>query len=88
MDQRYWHPLHYIPVLLIGITSLIGIVLSNKKSYEFNYLFFIFFLNIFIYSTFSILPRYKLIILPLQIIFTNVLIERIKNKFINKKENN
>lgn len=88
MDQRYWHPLHYIPVLLIGITSLIGIILSNKKSSEFNYLFFIFLLNIFVYSTFSILPRYKLIILPLQIIFTSVLIEYIKKKFFNQRKDN
>mgnify|MGYP000518875832 FL=1 len=80
-DPRYWHPLHYLPVLLLGITSLIGIVLSDKKSYKFNYLIFIFFVNIVIFSSVSILPRYKLVILPLQIIFTNVLIEHIKKNF-------
>ena len=48
MDPKYWNPLHYLPVLLLGITSLIGIVLSDKKSYKFNYLIFVFFLNIFI----------------------------------------
>ena len=81
MDPKYWNPLHYLPVLLLGITSLIGIVISDKKSYKFNYLIFIFFINIAIFSSVSILPRYKLAILPLQIIFTNVLIEHIKNKF-------
>ena len=81
MDPRYWNPLHYLPVLLLGATSLIGIVLSDKKSYKFNYLIFIFFVNIVIFSSVSILPRYKLVILPLQIIFTNVLIEHIKKNF-------
>ena len=87
-DPRYWNPLHYLPVLLLGITSLIGIVLSDKKSYKFNYLIFVFFLNVFIFSAATILPRYKLIILPLQIIFTNVLIERIVKRFIPQRENN
>ena len=81
MDSRYWNPLHYLPVLLLGVTSLIGIVLSDKKSYKFNYLIFIFFVNIVIFSSVSILPRYKLVILPLQIIFTNVLIDHIKKNF-------
>tara|TARA_Y100000590_G_scaffold18275_1_gene21800 strand:+ start:64263 stop:65504 length:1242 start_codon:yes stop_codon:yes gene_type:complete len=84
MDKRYWHPLHYIPVLIIGITSLFGVLFSNKKSTYLNYLILIFLVNIFIFSTVSILPRYKLAILPLQIIFTNVLLERIKEKFFKK----
>ena len=88
MDPRYWNPLHYLPTLLLGITSLIGLVLSDKKSYKFNYLILIFFVIIIIFSMVSILPRYKLIILPLQIIFTNVLIERIVKRFIPQRENN
>ena len=88
MDPRYWNPLHYLPTLLLGITSLIGLVLSDKKSYKFNYLILIFFVTIIIFSMVSILPRYKLIILPLQIIFTNVLIERIVKRFIPQRENN
>ena len=81
MDTRYWNPFHYMPILIIGITSLLGIGLSDKKSYKFNYLILIFFVNIFIFSSVSILPRYKIIILPLQIIFTNVFIEYIIKKF-------
>ena len=85
---KYWNPLNYLPVLLLGITSLIGIVFSDKKSYQLNYLIFIFFVNIIIFSTFFILPRYKLVILPLQIIFTNVLVERIREKFFYQREKN
>jgi len=81
MDLRYWNPLHYLPLLLLGVTSLIGLILSDKKSYKFNYLILIFFIIIIIFSMVSILPRYKLIILPFQIIFTGVLIEYIKEKF-------
>ena len=79
---NYYNPFHYLPVLLLGITSLIGIALSNKKSYKLNYLILIFFFYVFIFSTVSILPRYKLIVLPMQIIFTNVLIDKVK-KFIS-----
>ena len=82
-DPRYWNPLHYLPLLLFGITSLLGIFLSSKKTYEFKYLIFIFLINIIIFSTVSVMPRYKLVILPLQIIFTNVLLERIKEKFFS-----
>jgi len=87
-EANYYNPLHYIPVLLLGIASLFGIGFSNKKSYKLNYLIIIFFAFVFIISTTSIIPRYKLIILPLQIIFTNVLIESIrkKNSLIPNKE--
>ncbi|MDP6710797.1 MAG: glycosyltransferase family 39 protein [Pelagibacteraceae bacterium] len=81
MDPRFWNPLHYLPVLLLGVTSLIGLILSDKKSYKFNYLILIFFTIIIIFSMVSILPRYKLIILPFQIIFTGVLIKYVKEKF-------
>ena len=82
----YYKPLHYLPVLLLGITSLIGIILSDKKSSKLNYLILIYFVNIIIFSCFFILPRYKLVILPLQIIFTNVLLEYIKNLFSKHHE--
>ena len=75
-------PSYYIPVVLLGITSLIGIFLSDKKSYRLNYLIFILFFYIFVFSFFSIMPRYKLYIIPLQIIFTNIFINYVikKNK--------
>ena len=84
-NPDYYNPLHYIPVLLFGITALIGIGLSDKKSYKLNYLILIFFFYVFIFSTVSILPRYKLIILPIQIIFTSVLIESIKKLIYQRK---
>jgi len=79
----YYNPFHYLPVLLLGVTSLGGITLSNKKSHKLNYLIFIFFINAIIFSSFFILPRYKLAVLSFQIIFTNILIDYISKKFFS-----
>ena len=80
-QPNYYNPFHYLPLLLIGVTSLLGIILSDKKSTKMNYLILIFLLNVLIFSSFFILPRYKLSILPLQLIFTNILINDIKSYF-------
>jgi len=82
---NYYNLLHYLPLFLIGTMSLVGIILSDKKSSKMNYLILIYFLNILIFSSFFILPRYKLAILPLQLIFTNIFINNIKNYFIKSK---
>ena len=77
----YYHPLHYLPVLFISITSIIGIILSKKNSYQMNFLILFYIINVAIVSVFFILPRYKLAILPLQIIFSNIFFEYIKKNF-------
>ena len=79
---NYYHPLHYLPALFIGITSIIGIILSNKNSYRINFLILFFIANVTIVSVFFILPRYSLAIIPLQIIFSNIFFENIKNNFL------
>ena len=78
---KYYHPLHYLPILLIGITSILGIILSNKNSKQINFLILYFIANITIISVFFVLPRYSLAILPLQIIFSNIFFQYIKNNF-------
>ena len=78
---NYYNPFHFLPVLIIGITSVFGIFLSNKNSYMMNYLILYFMANIALISVFFILPRYSLAILPLQIIFSNVFFEYIKNNY-------
>ena len=78
---NYYHPAHFLPVLLIGFTSVFGIFLSNKNNPQMNFLILYFMANIGIMSVFFILPRYSLAILPLQIIFSNILFERIKSNF-------
>jgi len=85
---NYYHPLHFLPILFIGITSIIGIVLSNKNSYQMNFLILFFVANIAIVSAFFILPRYKLAILGFQIIFSNILFEKIKKLFSKNNKTN
>jgi len=79
-EPHYYNHFHYIPVLLIGITSLLGIFFSDKKSYKLNYLILVFFFYVITFSFFAILPRYKLAVIPLQIIFTNILIDYVKKR--------
>jgi 4-amino-4-deoxy-L-arabinose transferase-like glycosyltransferase len=85
-QKDYFRPLHYIPCILVGITSTLGIILSHKKSRQLNYLILMYFLNILIFACFFILPRYKLVILPIQLILTNILLKHILDKFVKKNE--
>lgn len=80
-EPNYYNIFHYAPVLFLGVTSLLGICFSNKKSHKLNYLILIFIFYVITFSVFAILPRYKLAIVPFQIIFTNILITYIKKKF-------
>ena len=84
-NPNYYNPLHYLPLLILSITSIIGIMMSDKKSNKLNILIILFFANIAIFSCFFILPRYKLVIIPLQIIFTNIFIDFIRKKFCESK---
>ena len=83
---NYYHVLHYLPILLIGATSLIGIIISDKRSKELNYLILIFFISVIIFSCFFILPRYKLSLIPFQLIFTNILFVYIYKLFYRNNE--
>ena len=84
-NQHYYNPFHYIPNLLLGVMSLIGIFLSDKKSFSFNYLILILLFYLFIFPFFAIQPRYKMYIIPFQIIFFTVFIEYIIKKFQQNK---
>ena len=77
---NYYNPFHYIPNLLLAITSLIGIFLSDKKSSSFNYLILIFSFYLFVFPIFAIQPRYKIYIIPFQIIFSSIFINYIIKK--------
>ena len=74
---NYNNPLNILPIALISVTSVISIFVSFKKdSIEYKYLIFNIFLTVSIFSLFFILPRYKLIILPIQILIINFLITK------------
>jgi len=84
-QPNYYNPFHFLPILLIAITSSFGIFLSNKKSYHLNYLILIYIFYITLIPIFAIQPRYKLYIIPLQIIFTFVFVNFIKEKYFSNK---
>ena len=79
-DKNYYNAWHFIPVLIVGLVSIIGIVLSDKKSHNLNYLILLFLVYVGIYSLVSIMPRYKLMILPIQLIFFMIVIKFIFEK--------
>ena len=66
-----------------------GLLLFLKKRNIKNDHFLIYlFSNLFIFSIFFILPRYKLIILPIQIIFAAYFVIGFLEKLTNVKKNN
>lgn len=68
--QNYFNLLHILPKILISITSLIGGVLAMRHKGIFQYLSIFYFSNIMLFSLFFILPRYSVILLPVQIILS------------------
>ena len=79
--KDYYHPLHLIPLVAISFTSFAGMLTSFKYSKNLNFVTMLYLANIFIFSFFFILPRYNLIILPMQILLTGKLINKIFRKF-------
>ena len=66
----YYNFMHLIPKLILSILSLFGLIeLLNKRGFtQFVALYYI--SNVLFFSIFFILPRYSLIILPIQIILS------------------
>ena len=79
----YYNFFHIVPKLIISITSLIGAIIVIKKKGFFQYLSFYLFLNIFLFSVFFILPRYSLILLPVQILLSIYFFKYLRRKFFN-----
>jgi hypothetical protein len=67
---NYYNFFHIIPKILISITSLIGGIYYLKKKSFLQFLSLYYFSNIFLFSVFFILPRYSLILLPVQLILS------------------
>ena len=79
--KNYYHFMHIIPIALISILSLPGLVIFlRSKDFHQRYLMIYLVIYILIFSLFFILPRYKLAILPIQIILSTFSI----NYFLNK----
>ena len=80
----YYNIFHFLPILLISIISFPGLILALKeKQFKMWYLNIYLILTIIIFSVFFILPRYKLIIIPIQIILMIYFLQYIFKK-LNK----
>ena len=65
----YYNFFHIFPMILISLFSFAGLpVIFKDRKLESKFLLFYLVANLVIFSIFSILPRYKLIIIPIQII--------------------
>jgi len=83
---NYYNPFHILPIILVAITSTLGIFLSSKKSYILNYLILIYIFYITVIPIFAIQPRYKLYIIPIQIILSFIFAKLIKEKYFSKND--
>ena len=83
--KNYYHFMHIIPITLISILSLPGLVIFlRSKDFHQRYLVIYLVIYILIFSLFFILPRYKLAILPIQIILSTFSINYLLNKITLK----
>lgn len=79
--NKYYNFFHIFPKILISILSFLGgIIVLSKKTFS-QYLGIYFFLNILFFSIFFILPRYSLILLPVQIILSLEFLKYLLRKF-------
>ncbi len=66
---NYYNFFHIFPLIILSILSFPGLfIFLKKKRFENQCLGIYLFFNLLIFSVFFIIPRYKLIILPIQII--------------------
>jgi len=81
--SNYYNVLHILPKIILSIASILGgIILFRKKGF-FQYLSFYFFSNILFFSIFFILPRYSLILMPIQILLSIEFVKLLLRKFSN-----
>ena len=83
-QKNYYNLFHIAPNTIVSILSIFGLIICTKKNVKLNYMILTFFLIVFIYSSFAVLPRYKIYIIPFQIIFSLVFLEFLLKKLIKK----
>ena len=80
--QNYYNLFHIIPILIISSLSFFGLFTFYKNNkFEKGIIGFYLLSNLIIFSIFFILPRYNLIILPVQIILATHFVTSIIKKY-------
>lgn len=81
--KNYYNFMHIFPIIFISILSIPGLIIFLKsRDFQKSYIIFYLLLFVSIFSFFFILPRYKLIILPMQIILSSFSIKFFIDKLI------
>ena len=79
---NYFNFFHIVPIVILSLLSFPGLFIFYKvNKFENKCLGLYLLLNLIIFSIFFILPRYKLVILPVQIILATYFIGYIVKKF-------
>jgi len=76
----YYNILHIFPKTILSILSFCGALMALRKKGFFQFLSIYYFSNIFLFSIFFILPRYSLILLPVQLFLSIQLVKIIFKK--------
>ena len=76
--SNYYHPANIVSLVILSILFIVSLIsiCKKKRPIYLNYLIFNITLTIGIFSIFFIIPRYKLVILPLQLIIINFWLEK------------
>ena len=83
---KYNNPLNILPLILLSLVFLLSLMFNSRnKSLYYKYLIFNIFITVAIFSIFFILPRYKLIILPSQILISNFIFIKLYLKYFKSK---
>ena len=85
--KNYYNPAHIIPVLIFSVSSIPGAFIGLKKIKNSKIIYLIFLACILIgfISIFFILPRYKISIISLQILFSIFFFEYLYEKYTKRK---
>ena len=82
-QKNYYNFFHIAPNIFIAILAILGLVTFDKKNTKLSYLILIMMILITVYSLFALLPRYKIYIIPFQILLSLNFIEYFLKK-LNK----
>ena len=74
-QKNYYNIFHIAPNIFIAILSILGLITFDKKNTKLSYLILIMIILIMVYSLFALLPRYKIYIIPFQILLSLNFIE-------------
>ena len=81
--EKYYNVFHILPKVILSILSILGGILVIKKKGFLQYLSIYYFSNILFFSIFFILPRYSLILIPIQVLLSLEFVKFLLRKFSN-----